>query len=141
MTEFKDFLATNRSMKNGRYFRLMAIGALDIMFTMPFVIYSAYYAAVYGKVYPWVSWEDTHFWFSRVGIFPANIWRASPVNVTLLEIQRWIFIACAFSFFTFFGFADEAVKNYKKAYDLFTSRIGKSGGSINGGSALNSTLR
>jgi hypothetical protein len=41
-----------------------------------------------------------------------------------LEFSRWAAVICAFVFFGFFGFADEAVKNHYLLASLFTKRLG-----------------
>lgn len=42
-------------------------------------------------------------------------WRHDPRDEISIEMGRWLCVACAFIFFGFFGFADEAKKNYRSA--------------------------
>lgn len=62
--------------------------------------------------------------FSRVDEYPAFLWRRDPSAASSLEFSRWIVVACAITFFAFFGFADEAIKNYKLAFDCVARRLG-----------------
>lgn len=107
----------------GRYFRLMALATTEILFTTPLSIFSMTVNAL-GPMYPWVSWADTHFNYSRVEQIPAFFWHQSRLVVLGLEFTRWVPILCAFIFFAFFGFADEAKKNYRKAFWWVAGRFG-----------------
>jgi len=50
-----------------------------------------------------------------------------------LELSRWSVIFCAFLFFGFFGFADEARKNYRFAFQSVAKCVGISSVSFGGG--------
>lgn len=99
----------------------MALAFTDLCLTVPLGIYQVCSNAVGGDVKPWVSWADTHFDFDRVNQFPAGIWRADRNVEIPLELDRWIVPCCAFIFFAYFGFAEEARKNYAKAYDFIAT--------------------
>lgn len=101
----------------------MALALTDLLLTVPFGIYEIYSNAADGNVQPWKGWADTHYNFSRVDSYPAQIWRAQPIVGVSLELNRWIVPACAFIFFAYFGFAEEARKNYSAAYRAITSRL------------------
>jgi pheromone a factor receptor len=122
--EIKTVLSTNSTITFNRYFRLMALAAVDLLFTIPFTAFIAYANLKYGKIAPWISWEDTHSGFSRIDQIPAHLWRRDPVGQVAMEFSRWSIVACGFVFFMFFGFADEACKNYRKAYACLASRLG-----------------
>ncbi|KAJ4490529.1 hypothetical protein J3R30DRAFT_95748 [Lentinula aciculospora] len=68
--------------------------------------------------------NDTHFDFSRVVLVPAVVWRSDPATVVALELNRWVPIFCAFVFFALFGFAEEAMKNYKRAFWFLARPLG-----------------
>jgi pheromone a factor receptor len=46
--------------------------------------------------------------------------------VLSIEFSRWFLVVCALVFFAFFGFADEARKNYRLAYVSVAKRVGLS---------------
>ncbi|KAJ7904108.1 hypothetical protein B0H13DRAFT_2025197 [Mycena leptocephala] len=75
----------------------MALASTDLLLTVPFATF-----VLYSN--PWVSWADTHSNFSRVMQVPGIYWRG-PAK------------ACALLFFAYFGFADEAIKNYRGAFN------------------------
>jgi len=103
----------------------MALAGIELLCTIPLASYDLYLNVSAGLV-PWISWDNVHFGFSRVDQFPAIIWQSFPVLRSSLEITRWAFVICAFIFFAFFGFADEARKNYRSALDSVAKRMGYS---------------
>jgi pheromone a factor receptor len=112
--EFNQFLSTNKSLTISRYFRLMALAMIEIMITTPVALFNII-MNLKTPLDPWVSWEDTHFNFSRVGQFPALLWRQNPDAIVSIQLTRSITIVGALIFFMFFGFAEEARKNYAAA--------------------------
>lgn len=85
----------------------------DMMLTIPLGSFSIWFATHGVVLAPWISWEDTHFNFSRVQLVPAIIWRSDPWFRTSVELTRWLFVISAFVFFILFGFAEEAQKRYE----------------------------
>lgn len=123
-TEFSQFMSSNRSFTVGRYFRLMALAATEVLFTTPQAIFMMWLNATATPVGPWRSWADTHFAFSRVEQIPAILWRENHLLALAFELSRWVAPFCALIFFIFFGFADEARKNYRKAFWYFAKPLG-----------------
>lgn len=101
----------------------MALAGIEVLCTVPFASY-ALYLNVNAGIAPWISWDNVHWGFSRVDQFPALVWRSDPILSSSLEITRWAVVLCAFIFFAFFGFADEARKNYRGALDSVAKRMG-----------------
>jgi pheromone a factor receptor len=99
-----------------RYFRLMALAMSEILFTTPLAVFTLYLNTALSPIGPWKSWEDTHFGYERVRQIPAFLWRSDRTHVISLEFTRWVAPLCALVFFAFFGFADEARKNYSKFF-------------------------
>jgi len=122
--QFSQFLSSTTSLSLERYFRLMCLATTDIFLTVPISSFGLYLNAVSKPIYPWVSWSDTHFEFSVLDVVPAAIWRRSTLSTVVLESSRWLLVLCALVFFGFFGFADEARKNYRRAYWAVASRFG-----------------
>ncbi|TFY73519.1 hypothetical protein EWM64_g10493, partial [Hericium alpestre] len=114
--QFNEVLAGNRNLSFSRYFRLMALAGIELCCTIPLGSYSIYLNVTGGVISKWVSWDDTHFDFSRVGQFPNVLWRTDHVEEVSIELSRWLVVLCAFIFFGFFGFADEARKHYRLVY-------------------------
>ena len=103
----------------------MALAMTDILLDTPLGIYEIYSNVVAGPLQPWISWDDTHFNFSHVEQFPAVIWRAQSTLNIPLELSRWLVVVCALIFFAFFGFAEEARKQYRAAFWKVAGLFGK----------------
>ncbi len=114
--DFAHFLKTNRSLSINHYFRLMALALTEILFTTPLAIFVIVLDIKGSPIGPWRSWADTHLDYSRMDLYPAILWRQSTIVIVAFETTRWVNPLCAFIFFAFFGFADEAKKNYRAAF-------------------------
>lgn len=104
----------------------MALSGTQLLFNLPMNIYN-FYVDIRTPVSPWISWSNTHLDYSFVGQLHSDAWRLH--NEASLELTRWSVVACAFSFFIFFGFAEEARKHYRLAYTFSRSclHLGSSG--------------
>lgn len=111
------------SVQSSRYYRLMALAGVEALGGVPLSIYVLWTNFQVG-VEPYTSWESIHRGFSRVDQFPAILWRNDPMGARQLELSRWLFPVCAFLFFGFFGFADEALKNYRRWALFICSKVG-----------------
>ena len=122
--QFSQFLSLNKSLTISRYFRLMALAMTDIVFTTPLAIFIIWLNATATPIGPWISWEDTHFGYSRVDQVPSVIWHMNHLVVISMELTRWLTPLCAFIFFGFFGFADEAQRHYRWLFGALTKHLG-----------------
>ncbi|KAF4623145.1 hypothetical protein D9613_002291 [Agrocybe pediades] len=137
--QFNELLSSYNNLTSSRYVRLMCLAGVEVLCTIPLGAFSVY-LNVRAGISPWISWADTHFGFSRVDQTLAIYWRMDPKNNISLELTRWLPILCAFIFFGFFGFADEARKNYRSALQTVVKRIGISTSStLSGKTAFSST--
>ena len=118
--EFKDLVITNSNLTYSHYWRLVALASIDFCFTIPLgtcvIVLDARI-----NVHQWVPWDEIHWGYSHVSQVPRVVWNQMPLLVVGLEILRWGPVLCAFLFFGFFGFADEAMENYR----LLASTIAK----------------
>jgi pheromone a factor receptor len=100
----------------------------DLLCTVPLSVYFIYVDLTSEPgLQPYLGWADTHADFYRVDQIPAILWRHNSHNARVLEVSRWIVVVCAFIFFMFFGFADEARKHYRTAYQTLVKTVGMSG--------------
>jgi pheromone a factor receptor len=122
--QFSEMMSSNRNLNRGRYIRLMALSAIEILGTIPIGTYFIVYNAK-KPVTSWKSWSQTHdgHLYSHIFQVPASVWRNTPDESNGLEMFRWLLVACAFVFFAFFGFADEARRHYRLVYKSLISRI------------------
>jgi len=125
--QYNEFLSAGQ-LTNHRYARLMCLSGFGSLATIILGSYVLYRNCVYQPIYPWVSWANTHADFHRVDQYPEIIW--SKVSGFDIEFSRWMNVICAFTFFAFFGFAEEARRYYATAAQSVTKRLGISTGSF-----------
>lgn len=125
-SEFNQVLSANRNLNSSRYFRLMALASIEMLLTIPWGSYVSLYLNIRSPwgIRPWKGWADTHSDFSFVGQYPAVQWKSDHLSVVTIELSRWSVVICAFIFFGFFGFADEARKNYRIAFNSVAKKVG-----------------
>jgi pheromone a factor receptor len=119
---FSGMLGSNKNPNHNRYIRLIALSATQISYSLPASLYILYFDAHVLTLFPWISWENTHFNYSRVDQIPSIIWRSSPTQ-TIIEVLRWNTVLSAFLFFAYFGFAEEAQKHYRIVYSFASSSL------------------
>ncbi|KAJ7278694.1 pheromone A receptor-domain-containing protein [Mycena rebaudengoi] len=122
--QFATLLTNNSALTPNRYFRLMALASLELLFNIPLSSYGLYLSASREPINPWVSWANTHADFGFVGQVPAILWRSDPHTRATVELSRWAGVICALVFFAFFGFAAEARKHYALAFWAVAKRLG-----------------
>ncbi|KAM5538787.1 hypothetical protein V8D89_007509 [Ganoderma adspersum] len=96
------------------YYRLMALAAANILFTIPLAIYMIVTNLSEG-LYPYRGFADLHSNFGRVESMAAIAWRQNATAVSLINFRIWTPIACAIFFFVMFGFTAEARTQYRRA--------------------------
>ena len=119
--QLKELSGSNKSVNHNRYMRLIALSSIQLLFDLPMSLFLFYNNAHNAVVSPWISWQDTHSNYSFVGQLHSAAWRLHAGGI--LEWDRWSVVLAAFSFFAFFGFAEEARKNYRLAYSFAKSRL------------------
>jgi pheromone a factor receptor len=102
----------------------MALAMTEMMCTVPLAIFVIVLNATTSTIGPWRSWDNTHLAFSRIEQIPGVLWRSNRLLVVSMELTRWISPFCAFVFFLFFGFAQEARKNYRLLFNQVAKRLG-----------------
>ena len=122
--EFNHFASS--SLTRSRYFRLMAITMCNIMFTIPLAVFIICGYTTAAPIYPWESWGKIHFNYGHIDQRPATIWRSNHLVAACIEVTRWSGPLSALAFFTFFGFADEARKNYRLSFHWILKRTCRS---------------
>lgn len=126
--QLKELVTAHNNLQFSRYFRLMALANVEILCTVPLSIYNIQVTAtVPGGVRPWGSWDIVHTTYSVPGLYPAAVYDQAPGITSSLELSRWLVVVCAFIFFGFFGFAEEAKKNYRLAFDSVAKKAGHTG--------------
>lgn len=94
-----------------RYFRLMLMAVAEMVMGLTITALDTWSNYQYGTR-EWISWANVHSNFSRVGQYP---WIAIPQSGRTWNLGMWWTVPLtSVLFFAFFGFGDEAVKEYKK---------------------------
>jgi pheromone a factor receptor len=123
-SQFKELLSANSNLNANRYFRLMFLAGIEVACTIPLASWAMYLNIHTIHLFPYKGWADTHWGFSRVDQFPTLLWHNNRLLAMSLELTRWSPVVCAYVFFIFFGFADEARKHYRLAYTSVAKRMG-----------------
>ncbi|KAG8809281.1 a-factor receptor, partial [Serendipita sp. 400] len=113
----------NTGLSVNKYIRLMALASLEMLFVFPMSVVVLVHNAS-GRINPWISWENTHYNFSRVGYISLFLFRLNRKNFILFELTRWCVPLSGFLFFLFFGMASEARKQYKKTWNAIMRQLG-----------------
>jgi pheromone a factor receptor len=125
-SQFNAILSSNGGdITSNRFIRLMCLASFEVLFNIPIALY---FISLQAQVplNPYISWDNVHFNFSDVQEIPSIIWRSNYSEEIAEELSRWSVVFCAFGFFMFFGFADEARKNYRYAFQSVAKRVGLS---------------
>ncbi|KAH8984400.1 STE3-domain-containing protein [Lactarius deliciosus] len=139
--QFSQIMSSNRGLNQSRYFRLMCLALIEVLGTIPLASFVLSYNIRLG-FHKWVSWADTHSNYQRIIQISSIVWKSDNVARILYEFNRWSLVMCAFIFFAFFGFADEARKHYRLVYTSIASRVGlsTSNGKLSGSSHATSSF-
>lgn len=116
--------ASAGSLNFSRYIRLMSLSGIDILCTIPLSVWGLYSQMTLDVLVPWPGFKAVHSTPSLVNQIPAALWRSDQNSITALELTRWSSVMCAIIFFMFFGFADEAKRNYSSALRSVAKRVG-----------------
>lgn len=120
---FKEVVSVNSGLTSAKYFRIMALAGVELLFTLPVNVWRT--AVIYSStgLFPYVSWQEMHREYEGIDIVSSFIWRRT--NESGMELNRWSFVIGAIVFFGFFGFADEAKKHYGSALDSVMRLVGQ----------------
>ena len=123
--QYNEFLSGH--LTNHRYVRLMCLAGFGSFCTIILGTYVLIRNCTVDTIEPWRGWADTHADFSRVDQYPSIVWRYAPNGTEAsLELARWLTVLCAFTFFAFFGFAEEARRHYQTAVQSVAKHVGVS---------------
>jgi hypothetical protein len=111
--EIHEALALGSANTNkGRYVRLMWLAAVAVVVHLPLGSWVIITNATVYPVYPWISWEDTHFNYKRISYFTRFMTSQDTMQFASLSIAFWAIVLCGVNFFLFFGLGEEALKQY-----------------------------
>ena len=125
--QFRQVVSSSQfeGLSRGRYLRLIALASVEILGTIPLGTYVIVSNAK-RDVTSWRSLTSMHHRYSEVFQFASVVWKNEKYCVIGLEMFRWSLVVCAFIFFAFFGFAEEARQHYRLLYTFLASCTGYS---------------
>jgi pheromone a factor receptor len=123
--QLSEVISSGCGMSRSLYIRLMMISGIEILGTIPLASLVMANDIEQGLT-PWVSWADVHSSYSEIEHIPNIVWKHLPHQALGFELFRWSLVLCAFIFFAFFGFAEEARKNYRRFYSWLANLFGYS---------------
>ncbi|TDL16853.1 fungal pheromone STE3G-protein-coupled receptor [Rickenella mellea] len=98
------------------YYRIIILSLCQLILLGPFQLTIMIFGLTFVPIYPYKSWDDTHFNYSRVDEIPAALWRSDPVSEAMHEALRWSVVVWAIIYYSLFGFSGEARNAYWKAF-------------------------
>jgi pheromone a factor receptor len=118
--EFQKILSSNSpSLNTGRYLRLIAFAVIDVLFSIGANTFALAWVLSTIKLSPWKGFAYTHEDFSMIS-------QTSPPSGSF----QWEFIMSlyvpplySFLFFIFFGFGEEAIKEYQRAWSYLLNML------------------
>ncbi|KAG8948931.1 a-factor receptor [Tulasnella sp. 424] len=114
--QFSDLLqSANSGLTIGRYFRLMALAATEIICSLPMSTYTMVLNIQTG-LHPWISWADTHYNFNRFEKLPFGWFKLFPRNWILINISRYSLPVGSFIFFIYLGMSGESGQFYRRQF-------------------------
>jgi hypothetical protein len=123
--EFDAVLASGSSNVNkDKYLRLLCLAAQSVVVHLPLSLWVICVNSTAYTVYPWISWEDTHSNYGRIAYFNRFLVSQSPDVAIQASVTWWSVALCGFNYFLFFGFGEEAMKNYKGFIGLLLKPFG-----------------
>ena len=121
---FEELTNSNSTVVRNSYWRLMVMCTGDFCFTIPLATLAIVQNAK-EHVRPWVSWASIHENYFRIDQIPRTVLDAGCADHCYgLEVTRWGAVLCAFVFFAYFGFAEEAKKNYRSLSTAIAKLLG-----------------
>ncbi|KAH9943674.1 putative fungal pheromone GPCR, STE3-type [Amylocystis lapponica] len=100
---------TTSALTPARYLRLMAMSLVEMFWAITIITINLSFEYRAG-LRPWISWDNVHSDFSRIGQFPLILLPASTLRWT--SFLWWSTPISAYIFFIFFAFGQDALQEY-----------------------------
>ncbi|KAH9476601.1 Pheromone B beta 1 receptor [Psilocybe cubensis] len=104
---------SNSALTTNRYLRLIAMSLTEMAWGTSLTAYNLWNNVSPG-LRPWTTWADVHSNFSRVDPFPLS--EVPPWFTKTMMLFWWTMPASSIIFFVFFGFGEEALKEYRRIW-------------------------
>ncbi|KAG8724882.1 a-factor receptor [Ceratobasidium sp. 395] len=112
----KTLSASSSGLTKATYFRLMALAATEIVFSLPWSLFLMISNLTSPLLNPWISWQDTHANWNQINVVPFGFLEGVPTVRLVIEITRWVTPAGAFYFFIYLGVPRDVWTDYQKLF-------------------------
>lgn len=136
--QFAEMLSAQSGLSANRYFRIMGLAGVELIAGLVASIVRMADVIRYAGIQPYISWDHIHNNYNDIDKFRSFYWRS--VNGVQMEYSRWSFVMGAIIFFLFFGFAEEARKNYSQAFNSVVKFVGHSKNTLLGSRGVKSSV-
>ena len=132
--QLAEVMSSHQGLHRSRYIRLMLLAGSEMLVTIPYSSFLLSYTFKGGLIK--FSWSTLRHNYTHVPQFSTVEWQSNTVEHAIIEMDAWSLVYCAFIFFAFFGFSDEARGHYRRVYSSITRRVlfSKSSGTFTGSS-------
>ncbi|TDL16855.1 fungal pheromone STE3G-protein-coupled receptor [Rickenella mellea] len=120
--DINQFFSDNSQRKH--YRRLIILSVCELTFAFPFALLVMILNLITVPMVSHFDWVDVHSHYSRIYLFPASSWRSDVLVEANLEMCRWILVLCAIVFYGVFGFSEEAINAYRRAFWRVAGLVG-----------------
>ncbi|KAM5538302.1 hypothetical protein V8D89_008033 [Ganoderma adspersum] len=111
---------SSSSITPNRYLRLMALAITEVIWQVVLTALPMYDNIAFG-LRPWTNWADVHSDWLRVDQYPLRVFE--PAYRTQLFLFFYVMPASSLLFFLFFGFGEQAVREYRQSIDWIRCKI------------------
>ena len=112
--------SASSSITPNRYLRLMALAITQVIWQVVLTALPMYDNIAFG-LRPWTNWADVHSDWLRVDQYPLDSF--VPAYRTQLFLFFFVMPASSLLFFLFFGFGEQAVKEYRQSVDWVRCKV------------------
>jgi pheromone a factor receptor len=109
------------SLTSGRYLRLIGLAVTEILWGTSLGCYVIYLNLSQGALRVYDNWDHVHSDFGRIDRYPARLIPKFFFDRILLS--WWVIPSTAILFFLFFGFGQEAMKEYRTSLLWFRRNV------------------
>ncbi|KAJ7453830.1 Rcb2.42 [Mycena latifolia] len=119
---FARHLQAASSLTPGRYFRLMAMALVQMLWTTIVTVADMAFTLRPG-LRPWISWDDVHSNFGRIAVFPTLF--IPPQTLVITYFIWWTVPISAVLFAAFFAFGEDAKREYAAFWTSLVGLVGR----------------
>ena len=112
-----EVLSSNTSISHSTCLRILALGCLDILVSLPIGIISVYVDVKGNTIVFYQGWTVIHSNWEPFAV-TKEMWTDAPFGVFDLNWNEWISVYYSVVFFALFGLTVEARSKYKRALNF-----------------------